>query len=255
MATVVTHHVDHAGEVSGVHGGAGTMRWLRAATGAHLFSDWDGVEWVSFEPGGRAGLHTHSHTEEMWFFTRGTGVVELDGHRQQVEAGSIVLTPLHSRHAAWNTGSEPLQYVVIEVFPPSIRDALPARRPTDEPLGRPSGSDSPTVTSPGGARGRTSGGLVGRLDPGETLAAERYLDGAWKRFKRVAVGAGERFALMGTAEEHAAFVMSGNGEFASGAAVGRFTAGSMFTLGWQAEFELRATVATELFVTTLSVPN
>jgi len=132
MSTVITGHTRNAGSVLGVHGGSGAMRWVRVATGSHLHADWDGVEWVAFQPGGRAGLHTHSHTEEIWYFLRGNAEIELDGERYQVSPGSIVLTPLRSRHALWNTGDEQVEYVVIEVFPPDIAGALPPRRPTDE---------------------------------------------------------------------------------------------------------------------------
>jgi mannose-6-phosphate isomerase-like protein (cupin superfamily) len=131
MSTVITGHSDNAGEVLGVHGGDGTMWWARLATGSHLYSDWDGIEWVAFEPGGCAGLHTHSHTEEIWYFLRGTALIELDDVKYEVEPGTLVLTPLHSRHAVWNTGRERLEYVVIEVFPPEISQRLPLRRPTD----------------------------------------------------------------------------------------------------------------------------
>lgn len=133
MSTVIISHTRKAGEVLGVHGGAGVMHWARLATGSHLYSDWDGVEWVAFDPGGRAGLHTHSHTEEIWYFLRGSAVIELDGVRHDVSPGSIVVTPLHSSHALWNTGDERVEYVVIEVFPPEITNAIPPRRPTDEP--------------------------------------------------------------------------------------------------------------------------
>ncbi len=132
MSTVIIGHKDNAGAVVGVHGGDGVMHWARLATGSHLYADWDGVEWVAFDPGGRAGLHTHSHTEEIWFFLKGTGVIELDGEKHDVAPGTIVITPLHSQHAAWNTGDERLEYVVIEVFPPAITTQLPSRRPTEE---------------------------------------------------------------------------------------------------------------------------
>lgn len=141
MSTVITGHTRQAGAALGAHGGEGVMHWIRVATGAHLHSDWDGIEWVAFDPGGRAGLHTHSHTEELWFILSGIGIVELDGERYNVSPGSIVLTPLHSRHAMWNMGSERLEYVVIEVFPPEISGALPPRRPTDE--GRTTNSVAP----------------------------------------------------------------------------------------------------------------
>ena len=132
MSTVIVSHTDHAEEAIGAHGGDGVMYWNRLATGSHLYGDWDGVEWVAFDPGGRAGLHTHTHTEEIWFILQGTGRVELDGVEHEVGPGSIVMTPLHSRHKMVNIGEERLEYVVIEVFPPEISEKLPPRRPTDE---------------------------------------------------------------------------------------------------------------------------
>lgn len=132
MSTVITGHTRNAGAVLGVHGGDGIMHWVRLATGSHLYGNWDGIEWVGFEPGGRAGLHTHSHTEEIWYILAGTGHVELDGVGYDVEPGSIVVTPLHSKHSMQNTGTGRLEYVVIEVFPPEINTKLPPRRPTDE---------------------------------------------------------------------------------------------------------------------------
>ncbi|MEO3858817.1 cupin domain-containing protein [Acrocarpospora sp. B8E8] len=133
MSSVIVGDTRSPGRVLGVHGGAGGMHWLRIATGSHLYGEWDGFEWVGFEPGARAGRHVHSHTEEIWFFLRGTGVVELDGVRHDVGPGSLVLTPHHSSHSVHNTGEERLDFMVIEVFPPAISGALPPRRPTEEP--------------------------------------------------------------------------------------------------------------------------
>ncbi|WP_111830428.1 cupin domain-containing protein [Actinomadura madurae] len=132
MSSVIIGDARSPGKVMGVHGGAGALLWTRLATGAHLHGEWDGFEWVALEPGARAGLHVHSHTEEIWYFLKGTGIIELDGERYDVKPGTIVLTPLNSRHAAWNVGDERLDYVVIEVFPPAITAKLPSRRPTEE---------------------------------------------------------------------------------------------------------------------------
>lgn len=251
MATVITGHIDNAGQVLGVHGGDGAMSWLRAATGSHLYSDWDGIEWVAFEPGGRAGLHTHSHTEEIWFFLGGSGELELNGQRHEMSPGTIVLTPLHSNHAAWNTGDEPLQYVVIEVFPPAIRDALPLRRPTDEihassPSPHSERHVEPTAT-------QSPGGYVGRLEPESSLAAHPYFDGAWESFERRTVRASDDYVFDASHHEYAVYVMSGAGTFTAGNAVDRFRTGSVLTVGWGAELALHANEDVELFITTLVV--
>lgn len=130
--TIIVSDSDNPTTVFGVHGGDGTLLWKRMSTGSHLHADWDGFEWVALRPGDRAGLHTHAHTEELFYFISGTGRVVLDGNEYRVESGSVVLTPLGSTHSVENDGNEDLAYIVVEVFPPSISGALPPRRPTDE---------------------------------------------------------------------------------------------------------------------------
>jgi mannose-6-phosphate isomerase-like protein (cupin superfamily) len=119
-------------QVLGVHGGDGVLKWRRLATGSHLWSDWDGFEWVALVPGAQAGMHQHVHTEELFYILSGSGVVTLDGETFEVAPGDVVLTPLMSSHAVVNTGDSDLEYLVIEVFPPTISGALPPRRPTEE---------------------------------------------------------------------------------------------------------------------------
>jgi hypothetical protein len=46
--------------------------------------------------------------------------------------GDLVVTPLNSWQSVINDGSEPLEYIVIEAFPPAISGRLPRRRPADE---------------------------------------------------------------------------------------------------------------------------
>lgn len=120
--------------VLGVHGGDGVLKWRRLMTGSHTWSDWDGFEWVALVPGAEAGMHLHAHTEELFYFLAGTGVVILDGVEHQVGVGDLVLTPLGSRHAVINTGNVDLEYIVVEVFPPAISKALPPRVPSEGTL-------------------------------------------------------------------------------------------------------------------------
>jgi mannose-6-phosphate isomerase-like protein (cupin superfamily) len=133
LSTVITGHRDNLGQVHGVHGGQGAMGWVRLATGAHLHGDWDGIELVTFPPGTHAGLHKHTHTEEIWYFLTGHARVELDGESFDATPGTLVLTPLNSTHGMWNIGDDEVSYLVIEVFPPAITALLPTRRPSEEP--------------------------------------------------------------------------------------------------------------------------
>jgi mannose-6-phosphate isomerase-like protein (cupin superfamily) len=131
-STVIISDNKNPSIVFGVHGGTGTLLWKRLATGSHLHGDWDGFEWVALEPGDRVGKHTHTHTEEIFYFLAGTGLVMMDGVEQRVRPGDLVVTPLNSWQSVINDGRENLEYIVIEVFPPAISQKLPSRRPTDE---------------------------------------------------------------------------------------------------------------------------
>lgn len=258
MPSVIFGDISSPGRVLGVHGGAGAMWWVRLATGAHLYGDWDGFEWVALEPGARAGLHTHSHTEEIWFFLEGTGTIELNGKTYEVAPGSIVLTPLNSQHAAWNTGDERLGYIVIEVFPPEISSKLPPRRPTEEP-------DSPPGTSPAGntrgtprrsgaAAGRGTAGLVTVLDPGgPPLAAADYFAGPWRDFSRVRIAPGDRTTIAGKGSESAVYVMGGSLTAQVGDTGIPLSTGGSLVVGLGSSTDLVAGPdGAELFITTLT---
>jgi len=131
-STVILSDSKNPSIVFGVHGGTGTLFWKRLATGSHLHGDWDCFEWVALGPGDRVGKHTHTHTGEIFYFLHGTGLVTMDGVQRRVGPGDLVVTPLNSWQSVINDGSENLEYIVIEVFPPAISEKLPPRRPTDE---------------------------------------------------------------------------------------------------------------------------
>ena len=131
-STVILSDTKNPSTVFGIHGGTGTLLWKRLATGSHLQADWDGFEWVALAPGDRVGKHTHTHTEGIFYFLSGTGLVTMDGDERRVGPGDLVVTPLNSWQSVINDGSEQLEYIVIEVFPPAISGKLPRRRPTDE---------------------------------------------------------------------------------------------------------------------------
>jgi mannose-6-phosphate isomerase-like protein (cupin superfamily) len=77
-STVILSDNKNPSTVFGVHGGTGTLLWKRLATGSHLQADWDGFEWLALGPGDRMGKHTHTHTEEIFCFLSGTGLVTMD---------------------------------------------------------------------------------------------------------------------------------------------------------------------------------
>jgi mannose-6-phosphate isomerase-like protein (cupin superfamily) len=58
--------------------------------------------------GGRTVAHYHRATEELYFFTAGTGRMALGDDEREVAAGDCVVIPPGEVHGLVNTGDEPL---------------------------------------------------------------------------------------------------------------------------------------------------
>ena len=130
--TVLVGDVGAPVAVHGVHGGDGVLLWKRFVTGNMLWSDLDSFEHVVVPPGVVIGEHVHSRTEEIYFIVRGRGEMRVGEETRVVEAGQIVLTPLHERHTFRTLGDEPVELIVSEMLPPAITDVLPPHRPSEE---------------------------------------------------------------------------------------------------------------------------
>ena len=59
-------------------------------------------------PGGDTEEHLHRVTEEIYFFTGGSGRLRLGDEESDVAAGDTVVIPPGTRHKLWNTGTQPL---------------------------------------------------------------------------------------------------------------------------------------------------
>jgi mannose-6-phosphate isomerase-like protein (cupin superfamily) len=58
--------------------------------------------------GGRTVAHYHRVTEELYFFTAGSGRMTLGDEEREVGAGDCVVIPPGQVHGLVNTGGEPL---------------------------------------------------------------------------------------------------------------------------------------------------
>ena len=103
--------------------------FLREALGA------SGVEisWNSFPVGGGMPfLHAHREHEEVYLFTGGEGEFQVDGEIFPVSEGSVVRVAPQGARAYRNTGSVPLNFLVLQVKPGtvtggSIEDGIPLK--------------------------------------------------------------------------------------------------------------------------------
>lgn len=103
--------------------------WKRLAWGRVLHSDLDAFEWHQLPPGAQIDEHNHTLTEEIYVILAGQAEMRLGDDWHTIEAGQLVATPLNTRHAIANAGDEDLEFLVLEVVPPAIRDRLPRKVP------------------------------------------------------------------------------------------------------------------------------
>ena len=64
---------------------------------------------ASVPPGGATAEHYHRTTEEIYFFTHGSGRMRLGDEEREVGPGDTVVIPPGVPHKLWNDGAEPLR--------------------------------------------------------------------------------------------------------------------------------------------------
>jgi mannose-6-phosphate isomerase-like protein (cupin superfamily) len=76
----------------------------------------DMTQFVGVIPPGRAGMHSHTY-DEVVYVIEGEGVLDLNGERTPIAAGSCIHLPPLVEHCLENTGSSPMH--VLGVFHPA----------------------------------------------------------------------------------------------------------------------------------------
>ncbi|GAA1402011.1 hypothetical protein GCM10009639_45010 [Kitasatospora putterlickiae] len=201
-------------DVHGVHGAAGTTQWTCLARRAGLAGDWEAVEWARVPAGGTSGEHLHTRTREVYVLLTGEGEVTLDGHPYAVRAGDTVLTAVGTRHGLRNTGTGPLEWLVIE---------LPA-----EP------------EAPGPDGGRVGSTVIRDLRRTGPLDPSAVIGGPLRLLRHVDLATGERDLLLADGVEHTAFVTGGNGRAGAGDIRVPLRPGTAFTLPLGTALDLTA---------------
>lgn len=59
-------------------------------------------------PGRATTAHLHPVSEELYFFTAGTGRLRIGDEEREVRPGDCAVIPPGTPHKMWNTGDEPL---------------------------------------------------------------------------------------------------------------------------------------------------
>ncbi|MGY9066494.1 cupin domain-containing protein [Streptomyces sp. CAS3] len=104
-------------EVTGDHGGTGTIRAHRAYPGAGARAPIAFIDLVVLPPGTSIGRHRHADDEETYVILSGRGRMTLDGEEFTVRAGDLIPNRPYGEHGLANDGDEDITLLVFEVGP------------------------------------------------------------------------------------------------------------------------------------------
>lgn len=73
------------------------------------------VNWATLLPGRSFQPHEHRSMEEIYIMLSGTAILYIEKKEAVVRKGDTVVIPSKTVHSMTNTGSEPIEYIVIGV--------------------------------------------------------------------------------------------------------------------------------------------
>ena len=112
---IVRAQPDSYRSLTGVHKGAGELRFGTLLPGSEFSSKFLFVHRGELQPKGGIGHHVHSHMEEMFFILDGEAQFTINGRTSQIPGPASVPCRMSNGHAIYNPTDKPVQWMNIAV--------------------------------------------------------------------------------------------------------------------------------------------
>lgn len=100
---------------TGVHGGAGELRFGTLLPGSAFSTNFVFVHRGEIQPKGGIGHHFHNHIEEMFFILDNEAQFTINGRTSQIRGPASVPCRMSNSHAIYNPTDRPTQWMNIAV--------------------------------------------------------------------------------------------------------------------------------------------
>ena len=107
--------------VTNMSGGNGTAQYRRALDTPVFAGPWSYVDHLVLPPGASAGTKVHREVAEFYYVVSGDGTATIATETAPIHAGDAIPVQLNEAHSFANTGTQPLEFLIVGVARQSTR--------------------------------------------------------------------------------------------------------------------------------------